>query len=231
VEQTKQQIYGLLKFGERQHLEELRNDGLLYMRSLAEFMKLESDVARGDFYEGVTDIIQPKHVKNFILEAPGFGRHAVNPSDLCGPVRIAKYETLACNVYCMFAITGPVDGELINSQNRQFGDSFLLVLHPQELLDRVVKAAREIGLARIEWRLVEYFDESEYSGKVGRFRKRSIFAYQNEFRIVVEPGSNEARKLTVGSLIDITSEVLPLSEANQHLDFSTRSFREARLQL
>jgi hypothetical protein len=131
----------------------------------------------------------------------------------------------------MFAITGPVDGELINSQNRQFGDSFLLVLHPQELLDRVVKAAREIGLARIEWRLVEYFDESEYSGKVGRFRKRSIFAYQNEFRIVVEPGSNEARKLTVGSLIDITSEVLPLSEANQHLDFSTRSFREARLQL
>jgi hypothetical protein len=74
--------------------------------------------------------------------------------------------------------------------------------------------------------LVEYFDEKEYSGKVGRFRKRSIFGYQNEFRIAVEPGSGEPMKLAVGSLLDITSEVLPLSEANRILDFSTRSFRE-----
>ncbi len=200
------------------------------MRPLAEFAELESDAARGDAYEGATEIIQPKHVGNFILEAPGFGRHAINPSDLAGPVRIAKYETSSCNVYCMFAITGPVDGELVNSQNLQFGDSFLLVLHPQEFLDRVVRAAREAGLSRLESRLVEYFDEDEYSGKVGRFRKRSIFAYQNEFRITVEPGSDSPRRLAIGSLVDITSEVLPLSEASQHLDFSTRSFREARLQ-
>jgi hypothetical protein len=125
----------------------------------------------------------------------------------------------------MFAIIGPVDGPLLSSQNLQFGDSFVLVLAPGEFLNRVVIAAREARLSRLEWRLVEYFDEEKYSGKVGRFRKRSLFAYQNEFRIAVEPFSSEARKLAVGSLLDITSEVLPLSEANQHLDFSTRSFR------
>jgi hypothetical protein len=231
VEDPKRSIYGLLKFGERVHLEELRNHGIIYMRSLAEFTKLESDSARGDPYEGATNIIQPKHVKNLVLEAPGFGKHAINPSDLCGPVRIAKFVTSACNVYCMFAITGPVDGELVNRQNLQFGDSFLLVLHPQEFLDRIVKAAKETGLASLESRLVDYFDESEYSGKVGRFRKRSAFSYQNEFRIVVEPGSNTPRKLAVGSLTDITSEVLPLAEVSQHLDFSPRSFQEAGLKL
>jgi hypothetical protein len=60
-------IYGLLKFGDRQHLEELRNEGLLYMRSLAEFAKLESDMARGDCFEGTTRIFQPKHIKNLVI--------------------------------------------------------------------------------------------------------------------------------------------------------------------
>ena len=218
-------IHALLKFGIRPHLEAFRNDGLLYMQSLAEFINLESDAARGDTFEGATEIIQPHHVKDFIFEAPGFGRIEINPSDLGGPVQIADFETASCNVYCMFAIIGPVDGPLLSSQNSQFGDSFVLVLGPGEFLNRVVIAAREARLSRLEWRLVEYFDEEKYSGKVGRFRKRSLFAYQNEFRIAVEPFSSEPRKLAVGSLLDITSEVLPLSEANQHLDFSTRSFR------
>jgi hypothetical protein len=227
MSEAKQSIYALLKFGMRQHLETLRNDGLLFMRSLAEFTNLESDLARGDAFEGATEIIQPHHVKNFILEAPGCGKHAINPSDLSGPVRIAKFKTASCNVYCMYAITGPVDGQLVSSQNFQFGDSFVLVLNPGEFLSRTVAAVKAAGLCRLEWKLVEYFDEEEYSGEVGRFRKRSIFAYQNEFRIAVEPGSAEPKKLAIGSLLDVTSEVLPLCEANQHLDFSTRSFREA----
>ena len=49
------------------------------------------------------------------------------------------------------------------------------------------------------------------------------------FEIVVEPGSDTPRKLFIGSLLDITSEVIPSSEVNQRLDFSTRSAREAGL--
>ena len=54
---------------------------------------------------------------------------------------------------------------------------------------------------------------------------------QNEYRIVVEPGSNTHLKLFVGSLADITSEVIPSSEVNQCLDFSARSAKEAGLLL
>jgi hypothetical protein len=231
MSEASQAIYGLLKFGEKQHIQALRSDGLLYMRPLAEFSKLESDMARGDCFEGTTRIIQPKHIGEFIFDTGnlGLGKFTAKSSDFSGPVRIGLHKTESCNVYCMFAVTRPVDGELVSSQNLQFGDSFVLVLNPTEFLNRVVSAAKDAGVSYLEHRLVEYYDAEEYSGETGRFRKRSIFAYQNEFRIVVEPGSDTPRKLIIGSLLDITSEALPLSEANQILDFSTRSAREAGL--
>jgi len=229
VSGAKQNIYGLLKFGEKQHIESLRNEGLLYMKPLADFSKLESDMARGDAFEGATRIIQPKHVGELIFDFPPMGKFTANPSDLAGPLQIGLHKTAACNVYCMFAVTKPVDGELVDRQNFQFGDACVLVLNPTEFLSRVVGAAKNAGLSYLEYRLVEYYDAKDYSGEVGRFRKRSIFAYQNEFRIVVEPGSDTPRKLFAGSLLDITSEILSLSEVNQHLDFSTRSAREAGL--
>jgi hypothetical protein len=227
----KQTIYCLLKFGKKQHIKAFRSDGLLYMKPLAEFSKLESDMARGDCFEGTTRIIQPKHVGQLIIDTGkvGLGKFTAKPSDLAGPVRIGLHKTASCNVYCMFAVTRPVDGELVGSQNLEFGDSFALVLNPTEFLSRVVGAARDAGVSYLEYNLIEYYDAEEYSGGTGRFRKRSMFAYQNEFRIVVEPGSDTPRMLIIGSLIDITSEVLPLSEVNQILDFSTRSAREAGL--
>ena len=223
-------LYSLIKFGQKEHLEALRSDGLLYMKSLADFAKLESDIARGDGYEGTTHIIQPQHVGDLTLDlnARGRGKFAANPLDLAGPIRIGLNRTSECNVYCMFAITGPIDGELVDSRNLAFGDCFVLVLNVNEFLNRVARATSQ---ARLDCSCgpVEYFDSADYSGEVGRFRKRSLFAHQREFRIVVEPGCDQPRKLLVGSLVDITSEVLPSEKVNQLLDFSTTSFRAAGL--
>ncbi len=203
----------------------------MYMKSLAEFARLERDLERGDCFEGTDTIIQPKHVGECIFDPGemGLGKFVAKPSDFAGPIRIGLNRTASCNVYCMFAITKPVDGELVNPKNLGFGDSCVLVLNPTEFLSRVFGTVRAAGLSYLEYRLVEYYDGEEYSGKTGRFRKRSKFAHQNEFRIVVEPGSETPRQLSVGSLLDITSEVLPSSEVNQRLDFSTRSAREAGL--
>jgi hypothetical protein len=227
MSEAKQTIHALLKFGEKQHIEALRSEGVLYMKPLADFTKLESDMARGDAFEGATRIIQPQHIGELRFDFPPMGKFSAKPSELAGPVRIGLHQTASCNVYCMFAVTKPVDGKLVDSQNFQFGDACVLVLNPSELMSRVADAAKGAGLCYLEYRLVEYYDAEEYSGEVGRFRKRSMFAYQNEFRIVVEPGSDSPRKLFAGGLIDITSEVLPLSEVNQYLDFSTRRAREA----
>ena len=228
-EAKRQQMYALMKFGEREHVEEFRSDGLLYMSSLAYFAQLESDMARGDCVEGSTTIIQPKHAE-IVFDASkiGLGKMTVDPLELVGPVRIALQRTVLCNIYCMFAITKSTDEELVSSKILQFGDSCVLILNPTEFLDRVFRAALGAGLIPT-CGLVEYYDADKFSGDTGRFRKPSIFAYQNEFRIVVEPGADTPRRLFVGGLIDITSEIIPSSEVNQRLDFSTRSAREAGL--
>lgn len=226
---TNPAIYAFLKFGAKQHLEELRRDGLLYMSPLASFAKLESDMVRDDRFEGTTRIMQPKHIGEFVIDTGrvGFGKINLNPLELTGPVRIGLHQTASCNVYCLFAVTGPVDGELVDHQNFQFGDSFVLFFNPTEFLNRVVVAAQRAGLRFLEHKLVEYYDGDNYSGETGRFRKRSLFSYQKEFRIIVEPGSDTPTKLLAGCLADITSDVLPMSEVNEVLDFSTRSAREA----
>lgn len=203
-------------------MQALRANGLLYMRPLADFAKEEeSDIGRGDRSEGTTTIIQPKHVEKLIFDTgnAGLGKITVSPlEDLAGPVRIRLNKTASCNVYCMVAVRTLVDGELVPSEVTRLGNWFVIVTNVREFIRRVVLAAKEQnnGVSYLESGLVEYYDDEEYSGEIGRFRKRrSQFEYQSEFRIVVEPGLAVARKLFVGNLFDITSEVLPSSAALQ----------------
>lgn len=222
-------VYAFLKFGKQENLQQLREEGLLYLNPLRYFSDLESDSEKGDSFEGLDTIYQPKDIGEFIFDTrTDLGKITIAQSELAGSVRIGLDRTMACNVYCMFAITRPVDGELVDRRNFGFGDSCVLVLNPTEFLNRAFSAAEVTGLS-FECDLVEYYDSAEYTGDVGPFRKRSRYAHQNEFRFVVRPGSNKAIKLIAGSLLDITSEVLPLSEVNQHLDFSTKSAKEAGL--
>jgi hypothetical protein len=93
----------------------------------------------------------------------------------------------------------------------------VVILKTRDFLDRVLAAASSRGL-QCEWRLVEYYDAKTYSGETGPFRKPSTFAYQKEFRFIVQPGSSSPINLEIGSLADITSDVLPLSEINRLID-------------
>lgn len=210
----------LLKLGQKEHLEMLRK-GLLYMNTLDYFNKLEEDPARSDQYEGTDSILQPQHIRDFVIETkvPGFEFHRVDPRQLSGPFRVARLKTSACNVFCMCSINEPVVGSVFPKRYEWFGDHFVLFTDVSAFLSRIETAARRQGLT-VQGRLVEYYDESEYSGQTGRFRKRSRFAYQKEFRITAEPGLNGPRHFEIGNLTDITSEVTPLSLADDVLHFS-----------
>lgn len=210
----------LLKLGKKEHLETLR-EGLLYMNTLDYFNKLEVDSARSDEYEGTDSILQPKHIRHFILDAdvPGRSPHAVNPQSLIGPIRTARLRTSACNVFCMFSITEPIVGPVFPEGHEWFGDHFVLFTETPQFLTRVALALQSQGLRGCRG-MVEYYDESEYSGETGRFRKRSRFAYQREYRIVVGPGLDGPRRFEIGDLTDITSDVTPLSLADEVLQFT-----------
>jgi hypothetical protein len=210
-------------------MESLRK-GALYMNPLSFFRALENDPARGDLYEGTDSILQPCDIGEFTIEPniPGMEKFTVPPSDLAGPVTIAFSRTSQCNLFCMFSIRKPVEGPIFPPPHQWFGDSFVLFTNTPEFLSRVVKAATSQGL-KIEGRPVEYYDATGYSGKTGRFHKQAAYSHQYEYRIAIEPGTEEPRLLDVGDLSDITSEVLPIAQADEILKFSPKDAREAGL--
>lgn len=199
------------------------------MKSPAAFRDLECDAFRGDSSEGSDTIIQPKDIGALTFSNPLVGKFTASPSDLAGPVGIGRVRTASCNIYCTFAITQPIDGVF---DPRLFeipdADSLIAVLNPSEFVKRVSHAAEEHQLEG-QCGLVSYYDSEKYSGETGVFRKPATFAYQQEFRFAVWPGSAQPRLLSAGSFVDITSEIVPISAANKRFDFSTRSAQEARL--
>lgn len=211
----------LLKLGRHEHLEMLRK-GLMYMNSLAYFNALDADAARSDPYEGTDTILQPSDIGELIIDphVPGIKPLHIHgaPDGLVGPVRIALNRTSACNIFCMFAITRPIVGPIFPGSYQWPGDHFVLFTNPPEFFSRVVLAAKSQRL-KVVGGIVEYYDEAKYSGQTGRFRKRSSYSYQWEYRIIVEPGINGPLLFEVGDLTDITSEVIPLALADDVLKF------------
>ena len=86
-----------------------------------------------------------------------------------------------------------------------FGDSFVLFTNTPEFLSRVVAAAESRRLEG-DCRLVRYYDETKYWGKIGRFHKRSIYSHESEYRIALEAGGQGPFRFEIGDLHDITSE-------------------------
>lgn len=219
----------LMKLGKKEHMEQFRA-GLLYMNAVSYFRDLEADIARGDRFEGVDSILQPKDLGESYIDSgiPSIGRIDIRREDLAGPIAIAMNRTLRCNLFCLYALTKPVKEFLFSAEHEWFGDSLVLVTNTPEFLDRVAKTAKEQRLP-MRGAPVEYYDESDYSGRVGRFKKSSRFAYQNEYRIAIEAGVDGPFRFVVGDIRDITSEVIPFEQADEFLKFTEADAGEAGL--
>jgi hypothetical protein len=122
----------------------------------------------------------------------------------------------------MFSLTAPATEPLLHEDHLRFGSHFVLILNTPEFLGRVHQALATMGLQG-KARLVEYYDDATYSGKIGTFHKPQRFAYQKEYRIAVQPGIVPFRNLIIGNISDITSPVLPLSEFDRIVDFSEQT--------
>jgi hypothetical protein len=179
------------------------------------FQEIESDPLRGDRYETIDRMDQPKDVRRLTIKCKN--REIVITSDrLVGPVCI-RLDKAPCNIYCMFAITKPAS-PLVDQRNLEGDwDSFVVILNTTTFLNRMCSAAARKRFS-YEFRGVEYHDPTNYSGETGPFWKPNTLSYQNEFRFIVRPGSASPIDLKIGSLADITSEVLPLPDINRLIE-------------
>lgn len=206
-----------MKFGEKTHLENFRNNGLLYMNSEDYFRKLEKDPVRCDKFEGIDRFYQPSFIKSFTIGSPGKKQIILGTEDLVGPItiRLPRYR---CNLFCMSAITDPRKHPIVDERNFGFGDSVVLIKDTQAFIDLVVSSGIKFGL-NITCCLVEYFDPDFYSGNIEFCKKSNAYSYQNEFRFIVSPGTHGPLTLELGNIADISTEILSLRDINKTLKF------------
>lgn len=208
----------LMKFGSYHHLEQFRNSGHIYMNSENYFRELEGDLVRQDKYEGIDRFYQSKSIKSLTIGKPGKKQIVLDSENLVGPLTI-RFPRYSRNLFCLFSITDPRKLPIVDERNFLFGDSVIIIKNTQAFIDLVVARGEKAGLD-VNCCLVEYFDPASYSGNVGPCKKSNIYSYQNEFRFIVNPGSNEPLILDVGSIVDISTEIFPLNEINSALKFN-----------
>ena len=190
-------LFGLIKFGQKVHLEELYRKGVIYMNHLSEFLKLDDNVLRGDKYESLAEI---KEIFN--IEVSHQGKNVGYAKN--GKLSLWNNE-LSGNIYSMYTLfTNDKLEELrINEKCKEFGDAFVIISNVEEFISRIKKEACKQGLD-IVYGTVDYVNAKEYVGNWSVFKKPIEYSYQKEFRFFIRQNSSGPFCLTLGSIEDIS---------------------------
>ena len=197
-------------------MEELVTQGLVYMPPLSYFVELESDALRADPAEGCTRSVA---ADGFRLDVQVDGEWKP-VGGIVGPVRFRDGTLSSANVYCTHALLDNGPASFVDTRNFEFGDTYVVFTDGDEFLRRARAAASRLGI-KLEVSLVEYVDETMYTGPMGIFRKYSSFAYQSECRLALLPGTGAPFSLHVGDLSDIAL-IGELAQLNKRIRLSER---------
>jgi hypothetical protein len=199
----------LIKFGKLEHLQQLRDEGFLYMNNLPYFWNIEDEELRGDPFDCAVQVIRGPKVTMVMPD----GNEVTVCRDYTAKIRPSEPEKI--NIFCMYALRPLIEGAFpVDKKNQRFGDHALILMNRDEFIQRLessLKSQRIVGDAE----LVEYVND-EHSGKLGPFRKFNRFSYQYEWRLVCYDGLGEPRKIRIGSIRDI-SVILPFDEVNKQI--------------
>lgn len=204
-----------LKFGQREHIRDLLENGHLFINHSTFFKKKDSEFRRFDINEGRQSI---KHYKDMTFEFRAEGESTWKK--LFSPT--GKFETWtdleSYHLYCLYNISiedakakeyYPLDPEI-----KKMGDAYLLIQKPRIFVERLLNALQSEGF-KVFYGQVNYYDESIDQTDLGFFAKTKEYGYQQEYRFIIKSSSNEPLNIYLGSLEDIAE----LIETSKHVGF------------
>lgn len=194
----------IMKFGAREHMEDFRKNGTLHMSPLKTFREIEESHKmhlRKDVYEGADHFYQGNQIQ-IKINTPEGKEIILDSSNGLLHARIGYNSTLEIKVFCMYAVKLDGSHPYIHEDNFNFGDTAAIITDLGKFIDRLMEAAKKNNY-RLQARLVEYFDENQYHGEMGIFRKPKAFSYQSEYRIALNVPGTDPIKLCIGDLSDI----------------------------
>jgi hypothetical protein len=198
----------LIKFGNSQNILELQEYGLLYMNNLPYFWHIEDSFLRGDQEDSVAEVHRGSIGSVTFTDGTVFD---ISDWNLLLPPSCPEN----INIFCMYALRPFSNSFPVNEQNYMFGDTALVLLQPQEFINRIHSFLQDRSIPH-HAALVTYVN-TDNQGRIGPFVKRNNFIYQSEWRLVCYEGPGNARTdIRIGSIIDI-SKIIPSKEINNQI--------------
>lgn len=192
-------ILSFLKFGQEKYINDMFENGTIFMNPVQHFRDFDDGGLRGDPYEGASEV---NNLPSGTLE--------IKELNYKGEYISIHYkkslDVILGNLYCMYCVSSkgfpnPLSFK-IDQKNMDFGEKCLMIYDSKTFLERMEKA---MGSTNIEFHngFVDYYDKKEYNGKLTLFQKPLEFEFQKEFRFYLASDETKPIILNIGSMKDI----------------------------
>lgn len=194
----------LIKFGKKEHLENLMNKGQMRFGSIHGFQRL-NEKERGDEFEGMVNIVNGGFSK-IECDHPTLGKHTFYPvPNTVGRLKQFTNEFYFC--FSSYALTAKsfeaTDNYTISDKMLAFGEYALIIKEPIIFFNQVKNRLDELGI-KSAFGLIDYQDflkEGEFETTL--FTKTLDLIHQSEHRILLKAECSEsALMIEIGSITD-----------------------------
>lgn len=190
----KHTILLFIKIGDLRWIQDLYENGTVYMNTLDYFKKINDNSLRGDPNEGAINLSNPKNATI---------RFSFMDQDI-KPVSIRYGSFLKTgNLYCLYCVSSydlpnPNDFKF-DERNLEFGSHCLVIKQPEVFIEKMENELNRLGY-NFNHNLVRYYQEQVQLKDLTPFNKPNAFEYQKEFRFFVENEVDKPIKLQIGNM-------------------------------
>lgn len=221
-------LHILIKIGQKEHIEDLQKNGTIFMNPVRYFKAIEDSELRGDPDEGIGGIQQ---LDNLTIYADDKELPIHKLSKEYSIQLKTKEPELSGNIYSLYSISSLTDIKKfkIHERNSEFGEYFIVIHNTKEFMNRIQEKVVELGYD-LDFDLVKYYNNKNFTGRLGMFHKPNKYGYQKEFRLFIKREESSPLVFRIGSIEDISmvfkSKILESikieSAPNKHTDSKPR---------
>jgi len=200
------EVFHFLKFGAKEHITDLFENGTIYCKPFDYFINIEDQEVRGDKYEGTKRISNyHEHQKlevRFKIKETG---KTINLNPKFFHLR-EHVNDIQGNLFCLYALKTPEistkSSFKIDSRVSEFGSLCLKINDVKEFHGRLTNELKKQN-QNYRTGLIEYYDKHKINDEIGLFRKPLEFEWQKEFRLFIDRQQKDSFTFKLGSLKDI----------------------------
>lgn len=199
-------LFCLLKFGKKEHLELLMNEGEIRFSPIQHFRHSQEE-ERSDDLEGAVRVVN-EELLTIEIEHSTLGKRSFTP--VPGSLRkLTYYDSRFIGCFSSYAVTDGLfddkETHIVDERMLSLGDHVLVITEPKEFFHRIKQSFQDLKM-QFGYKYVRYLDlDAKGEIEIDLFTKRPSFSHQSEHRILVVLEKEEPLYIRIGSIKDLCS--------------------------